>query len=385
MKIHRVKCGESLGDIAAMYEISEDRIRENNSLSGTLAEGQELLILRPTRTYTAKKGDTPRGIAARFGIKTHELSAANPSLSDEGVIGGREYAVKYPAPPFGTAAANGYFYKGSKKSSLLRVMPYLTYLTVGAYRLSDNGRPVRLFDPAECVRTAKDMSKVSLMRVYDGTEGEAYTSAEKRHVLAEELVALASSGGFSGITLSLQSAARKHGKELAEFLIELRRAMIGCDLILFTECGSQTPLFVPELSDGSVFMYEKCALENPPSFALGERHALTEFAEEAESSKALIYLNSHAVGGRDFLPIRDALAGKKIDFDAEALLCRTERGGMPICFESLENTKAKLALLSELGFSGIAFDVDGVRREELMLFSSLFSPVHYSMPYSVPI
>ncbi len=389
MQIHRVKSGESLRDIAANYEITEDRIRENNSTIITLPEGRELLILRPTRTYIAKSGDTPRGIASRFGIKTHELQAINPSILSEGIVRGREYAVKYPVRLLGTAAANGYFYKGTKKASLIQMMPYLTYITIGAYKLSPDGMPMRLFDPSECVRRAKDESKVTLMRVYDGTPGEFFKSKEKRHRLAEELIALATSGGFSGITLSSYKSQRKYEAELAEFLMELRRGMIGCDLILFTECDENTPLFVSELSDGSVFMYEKCSLENPPSFSDGEERALEQYSDKAESSKAMLYLNSHAAWGGNYVSASELdtlnVGGGKIEFDADTLLCCISKGEGKLVFESLENTKAKLVLLSRLGFSGIAFDIDGIRREELMLFSSLFSPVHYSMPYSMPI
>ncbi len=379
MQIHRVASGETLDDIAKIYEISPDRIRENNTGVGlSPKEGRELLILRPTRTYTAKDGDTPRSIACRFGIKTHDFLKNNPSLCTSELTVGREYAVKYPTPRGGTAAANGYFYKGTKTRSLSFVLPYITYLTLGAYKLAPNGSPVQIFDPTEVLKIAKRESKVPLMRVYDGTDSELYKSPDGRRGLSESLVGLAKSLGFSGITLAAFKSAKKYGAEYAEFLMELRRNMIGCDLILFTECDEETPLFVAELADGNVFMYDKCGKENPPSFAGGEVRVLTEFADSAESSKAMIYLDSHAWRGGECVPFssleRSLFAGD-VEFDRETLLCRAKIGGVNTVFESLENTKAKLTLADELGYSGIAFDISGIRREELMLFSALFSPI----------
>lgn len=389
MKIHSIKKGESIKAVAEKYEISEERIRENNSgVPSMPCEGRELLILRPTRTYTARTGDSVSAVAHRFGIKPQMLALNNPSIIESDICAGKELAVKYPLPHFGTAAANGYLYSGAPLSALKRAMPYITYLTVGEYRLS-GGELIRLFNAKDAVAAAKAAGKVVLMRVYDGGNGESYATAEKRSLLTSALVSAAKSGEYCGITLSSHNSAVNFAAEFSEFLMTLRKKMIGCDLVLFTETDEALSPDVAELADGSVFIYGKQSCKNPPSFNDGERRVLTDFAKHAESSKAMVYVSSEAYTGGGYIPRGVALELAErsggIKTDADALLSRFTFKGQAVVFDSLENTKAKLELISELGFNGAAFDIGTAPTEYLMMFSSMFSPVHYQLPYSFPI
>ncbi len=388
MIIHRTKRGESLREIAAEYEVSEERILENNTAVKSFpTTGRELLILRPTRTYVTAAGDTEISISKRFGVKPWMLAANNPSLAERGITPSREIAVKYPTPPLGAAATNGYFFKGAKLSELKRAMPYVTYLTIGAYKLVGD-KLVRLFDPSEATRLGRDASKVVLMRVYDGSEGEIYSDKEKSKALSAELIAAALAGEFCGITLSFHKSARKRAAETANFLMELRKGMIGCNLVLFIETDEELPTELCELADGCVFMYEKTSAPKPPSFKNGERAVLTSFAENTESSKAMLYLPSEAYSAGDHLPLAKALElssfAEEINTDEGTLLSSFVNNRSPVVYESLGNTKAKLELIAELGFTGAAFDVRQVLKEQLMMFSALFAPVHYQIPFSLP-
>jgi spore germination protein YaaH len=74
-------------------------------------------------------------------------------------------------------------------------------------------------------------------------------------------------------------------------------------------------------------------------------------------------------------------SGKEIICDRERGICHFEynkyKNGKKesVCavFESLESVKAKLALVGELGFMGISFDVMNVPVEYLMMFETMFS------------
>ena len=57
MQIHRVKEGESIYSIAREYGVHPSKIIENNGIRNPsrLTVGRELLILIPTRTYTARR------------------------------------------------------------------------------------------------------------------------------------------------------------------------------------------------------------------------------------------------------------------------------------------------------------------------------------------
>ena len=133
MRIHIKKPSERLMEIAEEYSVSEDNIRKINEISeGEPADGEELLILVPTRSYTVQYGDTPERIAIRFGIKRSYIFSLNPWVEDEGLREGNNISLKYGEKPCGMAVANGYLYKGCTQGQLLRVMPYLTYVTFAA-------------------------------------------------------------------------------------------------------------------------------------------------------------------------------------------------------------------------------------------------------------
>ena len=90
MRIHRVKAGENVSDIAKEYGVCEAILRKSNEIheGDRLSEGEELLILTPTRTYTAGANDSLSRVAIRFDVSRGELMRMNPHLvSDEIGVG----------------------------------------------------------------------------------------------------------------------------------------------------------------------------------------------------------------------------------------------------------------------------------------------------------
>ncbi len=388
MQIHRTKKGETIYAVAKEYETSKERIEENNSLVYGTAAGRELLILKPTRTYVARAEDTLQDMARRFRIREEELLLNNPSLLSGGPFAGRELAIKYAEPTRASLATNGYYFKSTGTERLKATLPFVTYLTVSAYRLGGRGLE-RIFDPRAAVRMGKENSKVVIMRVYDATDGEVYTDEKSRAELIETLIGAAGSGGYAGITLAAHTAAKKRKDDLAKFIVELRRSMIGSGLILFTEVDEDTPRDISELADGSVFMYEKAHLSEPPSFERGERAALEAFSNEAESSKVFIELPCEGYVGGSPIPFKDIFkavrnGGGCITTDDSTLIAGYSSGAGEFRYDSLENIKARLDLAYELGFMGVSFDVGAVPTEYLMMIFSLFTPVHFYSPFSLP-
>jgi membrane-bound lytic murein transglycosylase D len=105
--IHKVKNGESLSGIAALYGVEEEDLKrwnENTVDGATVYAGTKLRIYgattakgsadsaggkRPPKTYKVRRGDTLYGIADKFGVSVETLRAKNRSLrrSDVVVIG----------------------------------------------------------------------------------------------------------------------------------------------------------------------------------------------------------------------------------------------------------------------------------------------------------
>ena len=139
-------------------------------------------------------------------------------------------------------------------------------------------------------------------------------------------------------------------------------------------------------------MYEKSCLDDIPSFDMGERRIMTDFAEKSEASKAYIDIPSFAYMGDEELTKSDAerlaySAGREILYDEDKGINyfhynkyrAGKRETVRVAYESLENIKAKLELAGELGFMGISFDIMRVPVEYLMMFETMFQrPTVYS-------
>lgn len=386
MHIHTVKPGDTIFKIAREHSTSPIKIIENNEITNpdSLTVGQEILILNPTRTYTVRGQDTLIRIADRFGVKYSSLLSGNPYLAGGNKLyPGQLLAIKYDAPKYGIAAANGYCYMGTSRDRITFTMPYLTYLTLAVGKRDENGIKL-LFDDTDILDLAKKNGKIPLMRVYD-------ESCDFSEAYADSLLLMAKSHGYGGITLAAYSAIRKAPEAYAKFLLELKKRMMEFDLLLFAEIDGNSGNMLPDVCDGYIIMYEKCCLDDIPTFDEGERRIMEKFSMESEPSKAYIDIPTYGYMGEDEITKAEAervarTSGSEISHDKERGICHFSYnryiGGkkerVRVAYESLENIKAKLALAGELGFMGISFDIMNIPTEYLMLFETMFS--HPSFP-----
>ena len=381
MIIHTVKAGDTVFKIAREHGVSPMKIIENNDLANPdrLVVGQKLLVLMPTRTYNVRGSDTLGRIADRFGVKRKDLLAKNPYLAGtDKMYPGQILSIKYDTPSYGLACANGYCYRGITKDRLSLTAPYLTYLTVGAG--TRVGNEIRLtFDDTLPLEFAKENGITPLFRVYDG--GWDYSSE-----YINNLLLMAKTHGYGGVTLASYSAARDEPEKFKEFLKRLKEELTEYGMSLFLEVDGNSETDVPDTADGYVIMYEKCPLENIPTFDEGERRVMENFADKLGGARAyfdiatLGYVGDEEITKSDFESLAHS-AGKEIHYDRERGICHFEynkykngnKETVRAVFEAPENAKAKLALVGELGFMGISFDVMNIPVEYLMMFETMFS------------
>ncbi len=374
MKIHTVKTGESLSSIAKMHGTEEEMIRRDNGLlSDALTVGEELLILTPTRTYEPRKYESADGISMRFGISKSELCAANPmpaaNGSDFGIM-----ALRYPERPYGSAATNGYFYRGCSIEKLKCMLPYLTYITLAAAVADESG--IRLiFDPKEALNAVRGTGIIPLIKIFDKRETGSLYNTEKNEKLASELIYFAKEHGFFGICLDFSDCEVSEGAACA-FLIELKKMMMGSDLILITETDFSTPQGISDYSDG-------CTLSQNigKSFRESVEKEAKRYADEAESAKAFLELPLFAIADGEYFPVTDAMdmarrSGAQLDFDEETkLLSFNHKRHGEIKMPSLSYIKALLDLSRKESFMGISFDIGKVPLPFILLFNSLCKTV----------
>ena len=104
-RIHIVKSGETLSQIALHYRVSVAQMRQWNSISGDdIFAGQQLELWSPSTPewYTVKKGDTLSGIARTYGLSTRQINHLNKLSKDRINVGQkirlRNPQAKKPAP-----------------------------------------------------------------------------------------------------------------------------------------------------------------------------------------------------------------------------------------------------------------------------------------------
>ncbi len=384
MQIYTVKSGDTVFNIARRYATSPMKIIENNNLvhPDRLSVGQKLLILTPTRTYTVRAGDTLSSVARRFGVCEEELLIHNPALLGDGTLyPSQVLVVRQDRPNCGTAVSNGYLYEGASDERFLLMLPYLTHLTVSAYERSGD-KILRIWNSDKYEKLARDRGKVLLMRVYYGEGKEGLTEE-----FADALIKSAKNGGYNGITLAAYRAFEDSREEFAQFLEGLYKKTLDSGLLLYCEAdANKKQNSLSEFCDGYILMYEKCHLPEIPSFEHGERAAYGHYADIYESSKMFIDFSPFGIIGNESITKREAEelaynSKSEIKYDAEHGICsfdyKNYKGGrreiFPVKFEALENIKAKLDIIFELGFIGMSFDIMRTPIEVLLMFSSMYS------------
>ena len=381
MYIHNVMPTETPKQIAELYTVSEDSIRRINNLCDlSPAPGEELLILIPTRTYKIQYGDTLEKISLRFGIRSSDISAMNPHIQDDFRIDD-EITLRYADRPLGMAVANGYFYKGCTADALRRALPYTTYITFASVIATERGL-TRIFDDRDEVKLIKKKSKIPLVRIHDRKQNRFRKGANNKKY-AEDLINVATAGGYKGIVLDACSQ-KDSAEDFTAFIVELRKMMIGCDLILITEINESSPIEFSEYADSSIIYYPKYALNSPPSFKDGEQRIISDFACNGESAKAFIDLPSLASRSGNILCIDEALNKARanhcvIEHNKSTLLSHFgDKKQGEYSFISLSGLRKIYELIDEFDYMGICFDIMRTPLSHIMMYNSLFKTSYHT-------
>ena len=385
MVIHRVEAGENLHTISRKYGVSPAKIIENNALASPdkLSVGKELLILTPTKTYTVRGGDTLDGIARRFDTTERELKRCNPYLSEKRITYPEQViAIKHDTPSHGAVLFNGYYYRDTPRERLRQALATSDIITVSAYTVRD-GKLKRIFNDSPVLDAIKESGKEGVMRIY--TADSLDTLSERRDPLAKDIVKSAKEGGYRGISLSAWRALED--KNYLPFFEYLKECLNSESLYFTVECD-RAITGLSQISDRAVLQYEKLFENEIPSFEDGEKKFYGDYAKNCEASRTFLDLPSLGYIGDEGATESeiDALAyrlGKEIYYDEKKKICYfdiIERGrpneSKRVAYESLENTKAKLSLVSSLGFMGISFDIMRIPIKVLMMAVNTFADTY---------
>lgn len=245
LTIYTVKEGDSIYSISRTFGVPPSRIITDNMLTlpGSLVPGQDIVILYPTRTHSVRGGETLYSIAEDFGVTLNELYRNNPMLDGSPtVFPGQVLNISYEAPPLGEITSLGYAYPFIDETVLRRTLPYLTYLSIFTYGITDDGE---LIEPqggdSELVRIAKEYGTVPLMML-TSLNSEGYFSNElAARILGDEELQRKVVGntarvmrekGYGGVDVDFEYV-RPEVKEGYGRFIEKLQAELGEDFVVF--------------------------------------------------------------------------------------------------------------------------------------------------------
>ena len=385
MQIHTVKKDETLYGIARRYGVPVTKILADNDLLGDrLTTGEDLIVIKPTKTVTVKGGDTLDLISRRFGVKKSSVIRNNPFLLGRDKLRpGQILTVKHDDVKIGVGSILGYAEKGCRRDKLKKALPYLTYLTVSCASIK-NDTVIPTFSPTDVKDAAESSGKVVILGITDESSGGFLSTKESYERIITDAISLAKEHGFMGISISCEKAADLCPEAYCEFLLETRKRLIGCNMLLFSEIFDETPTDASEISDGAVLNTRLIPIKNTVEY-------MRRFSEKAESSKVFVRgitgttLSDRSLSAEEIKELcyrsgKEILTDEGLVSYFDHIRYRVGKGEtIRLSFPSLRYTKAKLEALYELGFMGIAYDIDSVPISNLTTFNSMFARADYSL------
>ena len=368
MDIHTVEVGESVTGVAQRYGISPIKLAAANGIhvGERLLPGEELLILVPTRTATAKRGERLSDIARRFRVSESSIIWQNPEAAGGKLYDGQPITVRGEPALFGLGIGNGYFYRGATEGQLVGALPYLNYVTVCS-ALAKGGGVSNIFNGERIAELARAAGKLPLLRVF-------VPSGEKlSHESVGAAIMMARGGNYHGITLPLRAVGERAG--------EVREEANRAGLKLALECDAEAVCTACDDADMTVLIYDKIEREPIPNFEDGEGYFMQRYADRHNATRAFIDISPFAYTDGKYLTkaeAREAVirAGGEASYPTPGvILCEAGKGGHKrrYIWESLSGVRRRLVAVSENGYFGISFDIARAPIAELMMFRSMFS------------
>lgn len=390
MQIHTVKRGQTVFHIARHYQVSPVKIIENNGLvrPDALMVGEELLICMPSRTYTVRGMETLGEIAERFSVKKSDLLRYNPELYGKDTLRpSMTLAIKYGSAEYGTASNLGYVRVGTSEEKLKEALPYLSYFVFDGAE-ADGEDVYYEGKESDGIALVTKERKIPLLRIEPREMRESfYQSAKAKEIFISKMISLTQRLGFRGIVLSAEIFGLPSRRERDAFLLELRKHLLGSDLILFCECKGYGEF--GDFADANILV---------PSYLSGQgeydnEQKIQHASEIYETQKTFLGLPTYALDNENIVcaeRMREIAYQTKseyrhsddeISFDYTRYVGgKRERRHMRAL--SLSGMKNAFAKLSEYGFMGCAIDVEHFTRQTKLMLALLFCGVEYAFGFA---
>ncbi len=215
MEIYVVKQGDTIESIAIANEIAPELLIRDNELdiSEKLVVGQCLVITKPLETYIVQPGDTLLSIAESHNSTLLTLYRNNPFLADRDYIYPGEILVIRYNNTLGLLTIHGNVFPYVNRNILRKTLPYLTYLSIINYTVTNSGEIISYADETELIMQIKEYGVKPLMLLTTLTiQGKAnigiaydiLLNEDFQDIMIDNVISILSSKGYYGLNISLE-------------------------------------------------------------------------------------------------------------------------------------------------------------------------------------
>lgn len=190
MIIHVVKEGDTIESIAEAYGVPASQIIRENEITNAdnLLPGQDLVIQYTAVTHTVAPGDTLYSIAELYNVSVIHILQNNPGLSNATTLyPGQTIVIDYNNEKIGSLSVTGYAYPYINRETLIKTLPYLTYLTIFTYGFTPTGELVTI-DDVSTINLAREYGVAPIMLISTLTPEGTFSNALAHTLLNNETV-----------------------------------------------------------------------------------------------------------------------------------------------------------------------------------------------------
>lgn len=403
MIIHVVQPGESIFSIAALYNTSPQKIIIDNELTNPndLVPGQTLVILIPEVVHVVQPGETLADIARSYGTTTVNLLQLNPFIEyADQIVPGDQITISNTADKRGIIYTLGYTYPHINRTVLMKTLPYLTYLTIFTYGITEEGELIDIEDE-DLIRIARDFGVAPLMLISTLTEQGTFSN-ELAHIilndpqvqdnLIENVLENLRQKGYAGLDIDFEYVLPEDEEAFINFIQKIHDRISPEGYILFTALAPKTSADQPgllyeahnyprigEASDRVLLMTYEWGYTYGPPMAVSPIDKVREVLDYAvtEIPRDKTYMGIPNYGYDFILPYVQGVSradsvsnveavelaadvGAAIQYDevsqAPYFIYYDDQGRQHrVWFEDARSTLAKLDLYSEYGFEGVGY------------------------------
>lgn len=403
MIIHVVQPGESIFSIAALYNTSPQKIIFDNELTNPndLVPGQTLVILIPEVVHVVQPGETLADIARSYGTTTVNLLQLNPFIEyADQIVPGDQITISNTADKRGIIYTLGYTYPHINRTVLMKTLPYLTYLTIFTYGITEEGELIDIEDE-DLIRIARDFGVAPLMLISTLTEQGTFSN-ELAHIilndpqvqdnLIENVLENLRQKGYAGLHIDFEYVLPEDEEAFINFIQKIYDRISPEGYILFTALAPKTSADQPgllyeahnyprigEASDRVLLMTYEWGYTYGPPMAVSPIDKVREVLDYAvtEIPRDKTYMGIPNYGYDFILPYVQGVSradsvsnveavelaadvGAAIQYDevsqAPYFIYYDDQGRQHrVWFEDARSTLAKLDLYSEYGFEGVGY------------------------------